>query len=390
MGKLIRFINQGIKHFFIIDGEYFGDGCYEFKNRLPDPFSDCQFVAVLSHLSEEFAYSLVVHETLHGREYIVLECHEGRACYLRCKVGRLAFSKPQQSLTLLEDDLLRPASGVNLICFKESQVKVSRKQSAPWASLAATDEEQADLGVCKDDIGTDVPALELAAVLLLAPFVQLLDNSRSSEILALETVFGLTFFTDLYHSDIVTFDMAGTDETYYLSACKPTVCQHITETDFVLDGPANHLDGEINLAHGILIKTGMDGCALVPFFTESFREFLLAHAIVAFPALLSEDGKVEKHLADAIGNAEEESLEAKDAAMLEMRVDTPDILHTSACLGEVRIVNHQTGIIRLVITADDDLLPKLTGNMVHQLAPVGAAIVEELIEHIFTTTKLAA
>ena len=91
-----------------------------------------------------------------------------------------------------------------------------------------------------------------------------------------------------------------------------------------------------------------------------------------------------------IGNTKEERLEAKDAAVLKMGVDTPDILHTSACLGEVRIVDHQAGIIRLVVTADDDLLPKLTDNMVHQLAPVGAAIVEKLIEHIFTTTKLAA
>ena len=184
--------------------------------------------------------------------------------------------------------------------------------------------------------------------------------------------------------------MAGTDETDNLGTCKPTVGQHITETDLVLDSPANHLDGEINLAHGILIKTGMDCSVFVPFCGVSFGELLLAHSIVSLPAFLSEDGKVEKHLADAIGNAEKESLEAQDAAMLEMRVDTSDVLHTSACLGEVRIVNHQTGIIRLVIAADDDFLPKLTGNMVHQLAPVGAPIVEELIEHIFTTTKLAA
>ena len=390
MGKLIRFIYQGIKHFFIVDGEYLGDGCNEFKNRLPDSFTDSQLMAVLSHLSEEFAYGLVVHETFHGRENVVLECHEGRACNLRSKVGRLALAKAEQSLTLLEDDLLRPASGVNPVCLEETKRKVCRKQSAPWASLAATDEEQADMSVCEDNISTDIPALEFAAVFLLAPLVQLLDNGRGGKVLALETVFGLTFLTDLYHSDIVALDMAGTDETHYLGACKPTVCQHIAETNLVLDSPANHLDGEVNLAHGVLIKTSLDGCILVPFFTESFGEFLLAHPVVTLPALLSEDGKVEKHLADAIGNTKEERLEAKDAAVLKMGVDTPDILHTSACLGEVRIVDHQAGIIRLVVTADDDLLPKLTDNMVHQLAPVGAAIVEELIEHIFTTTKLAA
>jgi hypothetical protein len=43
-----------------------------------------------------------------------------------------------------------------------------------------------------------------------------------------------------------------------------------------------------------------------------------------------------------------------------------------------------------MVTANEDLRPKLADEVVHQLAPVGTAIVEELIEHIFTTTKLAA
>ena len=250
MGKLIRFINQGIKDFFIIDGENLGDGCDEFKNRQPDSFTDSQFVAVLIGLSEEFAYGLVVHETLHGREYVVLECHEGRACYLRSEVGRLALAKAEQSLTLLEDDLLRPASGVNSVCLEESQREVCREQSAPRPSLAATDEEQADLGVCKDDIGTDVPALELAAVLL-APFVQFLDNGRSGEVFAFKAILGLTFFPDLYHADVVASDMTGADEAYYLGAGKPAVSQYISEAYLMLDSPANHLYGEVNLAHGI-------------------------------------------------------------------------------------------------------------------------------------------
>ena len=51
--------------------------------------------------------------------------------------------------------------------------------------------------------------------------------------------------------------------------------------------------------------------------------------------------------------------------MFKMGVDTPDILHTAPRLGEVRVINHQTGIVRLVVTADDDLSPKLADNMVH-------------------------
>ena len=102
MCKLIRFINQGLKHFFVIDGEHLGDGSDEFKDCLPDSLCDGQFEAVLPCPPEEFAYSLIVHEALHGREDVVLECHEGRAGYLRGEVGRLALAKPQKSLTLLE------------------------------------------------------------------------------------------------------------------------------------------------------------------------------------------------------------------------------------------------------------------------------------------------
>ena len=48
-----------------------------------------------------------------------------------------------------------------------------------------------------------------------------------------------------------------------------------------------------------------------------------------------------------------------------MGVDTPDILHTTPPLGEIRVINHQTGIVRLVVTADDDLSPKLADNLRH-------------------------
>ena len=60
MSKLIRIVNQGIHDFFICNGEDLGDGCNQFENRLPDSFTDGQFMAVLIDLPEEFSDSLVV------------------------------------------------------------------------------------------------------------------------------------------------------------------------------------------------------------------------------------------------------------------------------------------------------------------------------------------
>lgn len=390
MSKLIRFINQGIKHFFILDGENLCDGRHEFKNCHPDLFADSQFMAVTRHLSEEFSDSLVIHETLHGREYIVLKSYEGGACYLCCKVGRLALIKPQQSFTLLEDDLLRPAFGTDFIHFKESQPQVCSKQSVPRTSLAPAYEERAYMDVGKYYICTDVPASELTAVFLLALFGLLPDDSRCREVLTLKAVFGFSLLSYLYHSDIVALDMAGADEAHYLGTGEPAVCQHIAEVNFLRDSSADHLHREIDLVHVVLVKTLLDDSVRFAFCTVSSGEFLLTHPIVTFPAFLPEDGKVEKHLAHAIGNAKEESLEAEDATVFKVGVDTSDMLHTSTGLGEIRIIYHQTGVRRFMVVSDSDLSPKLPDKMIHQLAPVRAAIVEKLIEHIFTTTKFAA
>ena len=390
MSKLVRFVNQGIHDLFICYGEDFCDGCDQFENRLPDSLRDGQFVAVSINLPEEFADSLVVHESLHGREYVVLDSHKRCACYLCREVVRLALAKSEQSLAFLEDDFLGPAPGVNPVCLEEAKPEVSREQTAPRSALAAAYEEEPDMRVGEDNVGTHVPASELAAVLLLTPFAQLLDDGRGSKILALEAVLGFSLLTDLYHPYVVAPDMAGADELDNPGACEPAVSQHVAEAYLMLDSPADHFYGEVYLAHRILVKTGLDGNVPVPLYTVSCGELLPAHAVVALPALLAKDAEVEQHLADAVGDAEEESLEAEDAAVLKMRVDASDILHAAACLGEVRVINHQAGVVRPVVAADDDLRPKLADNVVHQPAPVCTAVVEKLVEHVFTAAKLAA
>ena len=345
MSKLVRFINQSLHDFFITGGEDFGDGCNKFKDRLPDSFADGQLMTVLIRLPEEFPDSLVVHESLHDRENIVLERHEGGACNLRSEVIRLAFAKSEQSFALLEDDLLRPASGVNPICLEESQRKVGCEKSAPWPALAATNEEEPDMRVCKDNVGTHVPASELTTVLLLTPIPQFPDDGRSSKVPSLKAVSGLSFLTNLYHSDVVTFDMAGAYESDYLGTCEPTVSQYIAKAYLMPDSPSYHLYGEVNLAHRVLVKASLDGSILSPLCAVSFGEFLLTHAVVAFPSFLTKDGEVEQHLADTICDAEEESFEAEDAAVFKMGVDTPDILHAASRLGEVGVVDNQAGCL---------------------------------------------
>lgn len=83
----------------------------------------------------------------------------------------------------------------------------------------------------------------------------------------------------------------------------------------------------------------------------------MVHPIVAILAFLSKYGKVKEHLADTISDAQEESLETKDAAMSKMGIDTSDVLHTSARFVEVRIINHQTSVSRFMVTSDDNLGP---------------------------------
>ena len=212
MSKLLRFVHHCIQDLFIADGEDFCDGSNQLKNCLPDSLADCQFMTVFPRLSEEFSDSLVVHESLYQGEDIILECHKRCACDLSRKVSRLTFAQSEQPLAFLEDDLQRPASGVDFICLEEAQGKVCGEHSAPRPSLATTYEEEPDMRVRKDNIGTHIPASELSAILLLTPLPQFPDDGRSSKVPALKAVSGLALLTYLYHSDVVTFDMAGTDE----------------------------------------------------------------------------------------------------------------------------------------------------------------------------------
>ena len=101
MSKLVRFVNHSLKDFFVSNAEDSCDSSNQFQDSSPYPFADGNLMAVLVCQSEEFADSLVCHEPLYNREYVVLQCNKRCTGNLGGKVVGLAFAKPSSPLLSL-------------------------------------------------------------------------------------------------------------------------------------------------------------------------------------------------------------------------------------------------------------------------------------------------
>ena len=308
-------------------------------------------------------------------------------CNLRGKIVGLTLAKTEQPLPFLKDDFQGPSSGVNPVCLRESEFHVRAEQSAPRPSLASAYKEKSYRDAGKDNIRAHVAASEFTGIPLFSSFAENLDDGGSVEILLSEVIFRGAGITNLYHSDMVTLEVSAVDELNNLGTRKPAVCQNIAEPDLVRDSPSCHLYGKANLVHGVLTDSILKRSARSPFRSISPREFLGAHSKVS---LLAYEGKIKQHLAHAIREAKEERLESEDAFVLKVRIDTSDVLYTLACLWEIRVTNHQAGVHGFVVTAYSDPCQQLRIDMVHELAPVGAGVIEEVIEDILSAPKLAA
>ena len=233
-------------------------------------------------------------------------------------------------------------------------------------------------------------ASEFTGIPLFFSFAENLDDGGSVEVLLPEVILCGAGITDLYHPDIVTLEVSAADGLGNLGTRKPTVCQYIAEPDLVRDSPSYHLYGKVNLVHGVLTDSTLKRSARSPFRSISPREFLGAHSKVSLLALLACEGKIKQHLAHTIREAKEERLESGDAFVLKVRIDTSDVPYTLACLWEIRVINHQAGVHGLVVAAYPDLCPQLRTDVAHELAPVGAGVIEEVIKDILSAPKLAA
>lgn len=335
MSKLIRFVNHSLKHFFVRDVEDSCGSSNQFKDDSPYPFADSNFEAVLVRRPEESADCFVCREAFYYREDIVLQSDQRGTCNLRGKIVGLTLAKAEQPLPFLKDDFQGPSSGTNSVSLRESEFHIRAEQSAPRPSLASAYEEKSYWDAGKDNIRAHVAASEFTGIPLFSSFAE-------------------------------------------------------KEPDLVKDCPSYHLYGKVNLVHGVLTGSILKRSARSPFRGISPREFLGTHSKVSLLALLANEGKIKQHLAHAIREAKEERLESEDAFVFKVRIDTSDVLYTLACLWEIRVINHQAGVHGFVVTAYSDFCPQLRTDMVHGLAPVGAGVIEEIIEDILSAPKLAA
>ena len=389
MTEFVRPIHERIEDFFILDIEALCNHADYLKYHIPDSLSESELHATFDSIIEESAHSLVVREALGGGEQIVLhgrDCSHGN---LRGEVAHLVLSESQVLLALLEYDFQRPTSGVNPIGLEEIELAIGGNESVPLATLVSLGEEQTDIAPCKDDIHSDVPASQTTAVLAsLLGFVE--DGCELVGRVLLTFIYVLRL-AHLDHSEIVAPDVAGSDEQDDLCTGKPTVGQHIVEMNLALDDATDHLNHQRNLALVVLLDAF--GCMrlLVVFLGESGIKLLLLQTVVPVLAFLSDKSKVKQHLADAIGDADEQSLEAEHHRVRHMGVYLTDKLSLDATLGIVSVIDHQADWLRAVSRPLPlSLVPKLERDSGKDFAPVIRLIGDKTIEHVLPAVKQAA
>lgn len=387
--EFVRPVYEHVKDLFILDVEAFRDFTDEFKHHIPDSLGESEFHAAHGGILEESAYGFVVGEALGRGEQAVLHGRDGGHRNLRGKVSHLVLAQPEVLLALLKDDFQGPAHGVNPVGLGEVELSVCRDETVPLAPLATPGEEQAHVAACKGHVHGDVVATQPAAVAASLPgLVEEGDELAGGVPPAFVHVLRPAH---LDHPEIVAPDVTGSDEQDDLRAGEPAVGQHIVEAYLALDNPAYHPDRQGYLALAVLFgaQCGMGAFLMLP--GEPGVKLALLQAMLPVLALLADEGEVEQHLAEAVGYADEQPLEAEHHRMCHVGVYLADKLRPDATLGIVRVVHHQADWIRAVGSPPLlALAPELPGNDGENLAPVVRLIGDKPVEHVLTTVKQAA
>ena len=388
MTEFVRSIHKHVEDLFIFDIEAF---CYLADNlqyHIPDSLCESKFHAAHGSIFKQSADGLVVRETSGGREQVILHGGDGGHCDLRGEVAHLVLPKSQVLLPFFEYDFQGPTHRVNPVGFNEIELSVGGYESIPLGPLSAFAEKQSYVSSGKGDIHCDIVASQTLAVLAsLLGVVEKSDELIGGKLLPIIRVLGAAH---LNHAKVVALDMAGGNEPDNLSTGEPTVSQYIVEVNLLLDNTLYHLYHKGNLTLVVLFDTlGCLGvfCVLL---CETGIKLLLLQAVVLFLAFLADEGEVYQHLALAVGDAEEECLEAKHHGMRYMREHLTDELCLHTALGIVCVINHKaygTGGLRGTLLLN--LAPELPRNGGQNLAPVISVSRKETIKRVALAAEQA-
>ena len=389
MTEFVRPIQERIEDFLILDIEALCNHADYLKYHFPDSLSESEFHAADGSILEESTDSLIVREASCGGKQIVLQGRDGGHGNLRGEVAHLVLAKPEIALTFLEYDFQRPAPGVNPVSLEEVELAVGGDESVPFATLVPLGEEQTDITAGEGHIDCDVVATDTTAVA--ASLLWLVKEDSKLIGCVLLTFICVLRLAHLDHTEIVASDVAGSDEQDDLCTGKPAVGQYIVEMYLALDDTAYHLNHQRNLAPVVLLNAHGGVGTFVMLLGETGIELLLLQSVVPLLALLSDEGEVEQHLADAISNADEQPLEAEHHRVGHMGVYLSDKLCLDTPLGIVSVIDHQAYGLRLVTRPLLlGLSPELERDDGKNLAPVIRLIGDKPIEHVLLAVEQAA
>lgn len=381
MAQFIRPVDKHVEDLLVFYVEALGYFPDEFHHHIPYFLRDSKLDAVRSRVLEETADGLIVGETPCRRKQVVLHGCYGRHGDLRGEVAHLVFPKSEILLAVLEHDFQRPPHGIYLVGLKEVELAVGSDKPVPLRPFAAPAEEKADISVCELHVYGDIVASQHTAVL--APFLGLVEESHElvcRMLLAFIHILGPAHFD---HAEIVALCMPGCDELDDFGTGEPAVCQNVVEVYLVLDDAAYHLYHQRDFALVILLYA-LGGVGLLGvFFGEPCVKLILLQSVILFLALLSDKREAKQHLAPAVSDAKEKSLEAEYHGVRHMGEYLSDKFCLETTLREVGVINHQTyGICLLTCAVLLYLAPKLPGNNGENLTPVIGLLGKESVERV--------
>lgn len=381
MTQFIRPVDKHVENLLIIYIEALSYLFDKFHHHIPYFLRDSKLDAVSCCIFKESADGLIVGETPCGRKQVVLHGGYGSHGDLRGEVAHLVFPKSEILLAVLEHDFQRPPHGIYLVCLKEVELAVGSDKPVPLRPFAAPAEEKADISVCELHVYGDMVASQHAAVL--AAFLGLVEECHELVcriLLAFIHILGSTHFN---HAQIVALCMPGSYELDDFGTGEPAVCQNVVKVYLVLDDAAYHLYHQRDFALVILLYA-LGGVGLFGVFLgEPCVKLLLLQAVILFLALLPDKREVKQHLAPAVSDAQEKSLEAEYHGVCHMGEHLPDKFCLEATLRKVSVINHQAyGISLLTCAVLLHLAPKLPGNNGENLAPVIGLLGKESVERV--------